>query len=293
MMYAQLAIVGGLVGMLGYGIADFLAKKAIDRIGNFKTLFYTQLFGLIFLIPYLIKDSSLPIFSILNILYVLFFGVANAIGYLMLYKSFEVGKMSIVSPISASYAILTAIISFLLFGETFSTMKIVAIASVSIGIIFCSTNFADIKRGFGYKDISKGVPQALLFFLIAGTTVPLWQKFISGDGWFIWVVLARLITSVFLFIYMLAIKHKQIIIKGKSIVTWLIFVSLFEAAAYFGSSWGLHSAVNATSIVASITSAYPLPTILLAHMFLKERVAFNQYLGIAIIIGGLVLIPFV
>jgi len=52
------AIVGGLVGMLGYGVSDFIAKKSIDKIGNLKTLFYTQLFGVLFLLFYFIKDVS-------------------------------------------------------------------------------------------------------------------------------------------------------------------------------------------------------------------------------------------
>ena len=49
-----IAIVGGLLGMLGYGISDFVAKKAIDKIGNLKTLFlhttnWSSFLGYIFL----------------------------------------------------------------------------------------------------------------------------------------------------------------------------------------------------------------------------------------------------
>ncbi|MFN2571957.1 MAG: hydantoinase B/oxoprolinase family protein, partial [Gemmatimonadales bacterium] len=41
------AITAGLLGMLGWGCADFFAKKTIDKIGDLPTLFWGQLLGLI------------------------------------------------------------------------------------------------------------------------------------------------------------------------------------------------------------------------------------------------------
>ena len=187
--------------MLGYGISDFLAKKAIDKIGNLKTLFYAQLFGVIFLLFYLIKDFSMPAFNLKSVISIFLFGVFNTVGYLALYKSFEVGKLSIVSPISSSYIILAAIISYFFFGETFSHLKIASLVLVIIGIILTATDFGGLKNGFDKKDLAKGVPEALLVFIIFGIYAPFWDKFLEGSGWIVWVILVRLVLAFILFVY--------------------------------------------------------------------------------------------
>jgi drug/metabolite transporter (DMT)-like permease len=288
-----IAIVGGLVGMLGYGISDFIAKKSIDKIGNLKTLFYTQLFGVFFLLFYFIKDISVPVFDFKNVVSILLFGFFNTIGYLALYRAFEKGKLSIVSPISSSYAILAAVVSFLFFGETFSQIKIITLFLIILGILLTATDLNSLKSGLGRKDLSKGVPEALLVLLVFGIYVPFWDKFLSGPGWVVWVILVRLVLAFILLIYQCVIKKDNLKFSGKNLIYLLLFTSLFEAIGSFGSSWGYHSSVSTTSIVTAITSTYPFITALLAFTFLKERLAINQYAGIAIIILGLALSPFV
>jgi hypothetical protein len=39
------ALVAGLGGMLGWGFADFFAKKTIDKIGDLPSLVWAHLFG--------------------------------------------------------------------------------------------------------------------------------------------------------------------------------------------------------------------------------------------------------
>lgn len=288
-----IALVGGLLGMLGYGISDFVAKKAIDKIGNLKTLFYTQLIGALFLFIYFFKDRSIPSFDLKNIISILLFGFFNMVGYLALYKSFEVGKLSIVSPISSSYVILASVISFLFFGETFTSLKIITLVLIICGIILTALDIKGIRNGLNWRDLSKGVPEALLMFLIFGIYVPFWDKFLEGSGWVIWVILVRIILAIFLIIYRKVIQKKDLSINGKSLFYLLIFIAFFEALASFGSSWGYHASSNTTSIVTAVSSAYPLITATLAFIFLKERLAKYQYVGIALIILGLAISPFV
>lgn len=288
-----IAIVGGLLGMLGYGISDFVAKKAIDKIGDFRTLFYTQLIGALFLVLYFFNDRSIPSFDLKNIISILLFGFFNMVGYLALYKSFEVGKLSIVSPISSSYVILASLVSFLFFGETFTSLKIITLVLIICGIILTALDIKGIRDGLNLRDLSKGVPEALLVFLIFGIYVPFWDKFLEGSGWVIWVILVRIMLAFFLVIYRKVIQKKDLGISGKGLIYLLIFVAFFEALGSFGSSWGYHASFNSTSIVTAITSTYPLITATLAFIFLKERLAKYQYLGIGLIILGLAISPFV
>ena len=290
-----IALFGGLAGMVGYGVADFLAKKTIDKLGSRKTLFYSQLVGFLFIALYLFKDSSLPIISFKNVIYISLFGIFFALGYLSLYKAFEIGKISIVSPISSSFILLTAGVSFLFFGEPFSNLKIISVALVGLGIILIAINLKEFQKGFSWSSVSKGLPQALLAFLIFGLYFPFWDKFIEGPGWAVWTILARVPLIFFLFFSMGLSKKEslKLDIKQKSLIYLLVFIAFFEALAGLSNSWAFNASAGTTSVVVAATATYPLVTILLAHLFLQERLAKNQYVGIGLIMGGLILMPFV
>lgn len=282
-----IAILAGLMGMIGFGISDFVAKKTIDKIGNIKTLFYAQLFGAIILLFYLIKDPSFPIFNLKNVLSIVIFGFFNTLGYLSLYRAFEKGKLSVVSPISSSSTILTAVVSFFFLGEKFSQFKIVTLIIIILGIILTAIDLKSFRRDIKSKNLSKGVPDALMVLLIFGVYVPFWAKFIAEPGWAIWVILVRVILCLFLLTYQLLLLKSDLRFNGLKMLYLLVLVSIFEALGSLGSSWGYHSSIGNTSIISALVSTYPLMTAILAFTFLKERLAVNQYFGIALIILGL------
>lgn len=286
-----IAIVGGLVATFGFGLSDFFAKKTIDKIGSVKTLLYTQLVGSFFLITYFLIDSSVPEFSPINVLYLFFFAIFNMVGYLALYQAFEKGKVSVVCPISASYPLLAAIVSFLFFGETFGWLKVMALFLVIVGIILASIDLGDIKKKAGLGALSKGVPEAMVVFVIFGIYNPFWDRFLSTGGWIFWVILIRIILFVLLVIF-IKFKKTGMGVSGGSIWIWLLIISLFEAVATFGNTWGLHASVNTTSIVAALTSTYPVVVAIMAYAFLKEKLKVNQYLGMVLILAGVLILPF-
>ena len=88
-----IAFLGGILGMLGYGSADFLAKKVIDSLGVLRSLFFTQLITSVFLCLFLLADAGLPVFSTANFLWLAGFALIDTLGYLCLYRAFQVGKI--------------------------------------------------------------------------------------------------------------------------------------------------------------------------------------------------------
>src|SRR6202007_1059998 len=107
-------------------------------MGTLRTMLYMQLFGFILLtmaLPWLggwghLADGSgwQPwAWGILA-------GSVNAVSTLSLYRSFEVGKMAVVAPLSASYPVLTVLLS-LLSGEHLRAARAVGIACTLLGVI--------------------------------------------------------------------------------------------------------------------------------------------------------------
>src|SRR5262245_7866014 len=116
------AVLAGLGGMLGWGLADFFAKKTIDKVGDVVSLAWGHVFGTIALIItatykwYESKPISLP--SNLNSWFALLaFGVGQAVVYLLVYKGFGKGQVGILSPIFATFSGLTAILSIMILRE--------------------------------------------------------------------------------------------------------------------------------------------------------------------------------
>src|SRR5258707_7342606 len=121
-----MGILLGVLTALTWGGSDFLARFATHRMGTLRAMLYMQLLGFILLtiaLPWLggwghLADGSgwQPwAWGILA-------GSVNAVSTLSLYRSFEIGKMAVVAPLSASYPVLSVSLS-LLSGERLSVPR--------------------------------------------------------------------------------------------------------------------------------------------------------------------------
>jgi drug/metabolite transporter (DMT)-like permease len=108
-----MGILLGLLTALSWGSSDFLARFATRKIGTFRAMWYMQLTGLLLLsvaLHWLGSWGSLVSFAWRPWAWGICAGVLNAGATLALYRSFEIGKLSIVAPISASYPALTIVL---------------------------------------------------------------------------------------------------------------------------------------------------------------------------------------
>src|SRR5258708_19919050 len=112
-----MGILLGLLTALSWGSSDFLARFTTRRIGSLRTTLYMQLVGLVLLtifLPrlggwgHLFDGSGWQPWA-----WGALAGVLNTFSTLALYRSFEIGKLSVVAPLSASSPVLTMVLSAL------------------------------------------------------------------------------------------------------------------------------------------------------------------------------------
>src|SRR5258706_9392782 len=103
-----IAVLAGLGGMLGWGLADFFAKKTIDQIGDIASLAWAHIFGtlvifgvILYKVIFLNYKIGIP-HNPHTWLILLFFGVLQATVYYFVYKGFGKGQVSLLSPVFAS-----------------------------------------------------------------------------------------------------------------------------------------------------------------------------------------------
>ncbi len=288
-----IAIFAGLGGMLGWGLADFFAKKTIDKIGDVVTLFWSQLFGIVpLLILFLLQPSTLSL-STSGWLYLLILGVTSGLSYIPTYVAFGKGKVSLLSPIFASYSVAVALYSALIFGEVIPFSRIIAFIIVFVGILLINGDprsflfFLPKYKPSEDKKVS-GLKEIIWAVVIYSAWLVALDQFISGKSWILCLLIIRILSAISLFFYSRATK-RQLLFRDKGVWKFLIIIGIFDVAAYASITYGF-SATSFTSIVALLSAAFSLPTILLARVFLKEKATRLQTVGSLIIIIGVILV---
>ncbi len=289
-------ILWGFLSMLGWGIADFLAAKATRKIGFVLTLLWVNIVAFVILsIYFLMNFSSFDINHIQKFLFdliiVSFLGI---IGSLSFFKGLKGGQVSLVSPLGSSFVLIVVILSMVFLKEALQVNQIIAITLIISGIIMTSVNlkeFPIFKKMVAFIGVKEGIVAMLswgfAFFLI----VPA----VRSLGWFLPLFITKLFAILFLVIFIIVDKryndiNKQFFIESFQfpIVAILLLIGFWDTLAYIGYNFGIIRGY--VSIVAPIAASYPLLTVILAKIFLKEKLALNQIIGILGTITGLILI---
>jgi len=287
-----IAIFAGLGGMLGWGLADFFAKKTIDQIGDVVTLTWGHVFGTIGLVivavgAFFVQGHAIQVPSNLDIwLGLAFFGVLQAIVYLLVYRGFGKGQLALLNPVFASYSGIVALISILFFGEVLHIGLLISLVIVFSGILLLNIDPGSFTTGRvnflkvpGFSEVA-GAAVLATFWTIG------WDRFVLDHDWLSYAAWMYLFMSIFLLGYVF-IRHTKLNVVTKPLWKYVILIGFCEMGAYVLISWG-YATTNHTSIVALLSGAFSLPTILLARLFLKEKTTKVQLVGSLVIIAGLI-----
>lgn len=289
-----IAILAGLGGMFGWGLADFFAKKTIDQVGDTVSLAWGHLFGTIVLFVMALyqfglrgQTVSLPD-SFLVWSGVIFFGILQATVYYFVYKSFGKGQVGLLSPVFASFSGFVAVVSIVILGELVTGSLLLGLAILFAGIVLINLDvkalrsrrlrFAQIP---GFKEVGFATLLAILWTLF-------WDRFVGGKDWLVYTFYMYASMTVAIFIIAIATRVNLFVVTPK-IWKFLFLIGLTEVIAYLAITWG-YGATTRTSVVALLSGAFSLPTIILARMFLKEKITLVQTVGSLVIILGIMLL---
>jgi drug/metabolite transporter (DMT)-like permease len=230
-------------------------------------------------------------FSLNEWLGFVFFGSLQTIVYYFAYKAFEKGEVSILSPIFASFAGFVALFSILLFGEVVHGSFVLALLIIFGGIILINLDVQSLKSSKIRLKGVKGLREILIATALATIWTLGWSKFSVNQDWMVYT------TFMFIFMTLSAlviayITKTSILVKNRAAWKFLLLIGLGEVVGYLAITTG-YSSTTHTSIVAVLSGASSLPTILLARIFLKERITVVQTVASAIIILGIMVLAFV
>jgi drug/metabolite transporter (DMT)-like permease len=292
-----LDILLGISAAFGWGVADFSARFAARRIGAFRTLMLMQFFGFTALSIFLWLTGSfsraLPS-GWIPWAFAVIAGLLNTLAGFCLYRSFEVGLISIAGPVSSSYPALTVALA-LASGERIHTLRATGLAITFAGMILAAITFApdethavDPRTHHAHAHLSKGVALAIaasigygfMFWWLGFHVVPLVGSEIS-----VWVIRA----TTFCALLLIGLPSGQARPLPRGNVWWLLFVTgLMDTSAFVANNAGLGS--GHIAVVSVLASLYGAVTVLLSRIFLREPMERSQWVGIGLIFTGVVLV---
>lgn len=284
-MNIPLGIIFGIIAMVGWGTADFFVVKAVRKTNVFKTFIWSQIIGAVLLFLIFLIFFRLPIFSLATIGIILIASFLYTIAYLAFYKGLQMSKVSIISPVAACWAVVTVILSLIFLGETLTTLKSIGVGLAILGAVLVSFRLHDLLN-LKLKNLAVGVEYAIIALLGWGVYFVFIDVLVNEFSWFLPMLFIKMVSVFYLLAYSGA--KKENILFPKNVALFIILIGVLEVVAYL--CYGIGVTSEHTAIVAPIGAAFPMVTIILARIFLKETLEINQKIGIISVLSGLILL---
>ena len=280
-----MGVVLALLAAGAYGAADFFGGVATRRSPVFAVTVVSQLGGLLFLLmilPFVPGHVSARAFE-----YGAAAGVCGGAGIALLYHALSIGKMGVVSPITAVLAAAFPVMAGVLHGEHLRNWQLagIGIALLAVVLISMTSEPADNAAGRVLEFSTKGVREAIASGVILGGFLILLAHSGTTAGLYP-LVSARLASTVVLVAVALIVRSS--IKPAAGALPSLLGIGVLDMAAnalYVAATYSGY-----LSIAAVLTSLYPASTVLLARILLGERLGGLQKAGVVLALAGVALI---
>ena len=223
-------------------------------------------------------------------------GIIGVTSAAALYRALALGPIAVVSPVVASYSALAVVLIVVILGERLTAGQGAAIAVTFVGVVIASTDFGEVRRTLGRPStlaplatqgpLPLGVRYGLvatLGFAVWGVLYAMAVRATDGLGM---ILPLRVFSVLLLIVYVLVRRPSFAPLRDRRALILIVIVGVLDTGANVLLSLGIASGF--ASFVMTGSGAYPLIPALLAIAVLRERLAPNQYVGVAVLVAGLV-----
>jgi drug/metabolite transporter (DMT)-like permease len=207
-------------------------------------------------------------------------GLAGLVGLSAIYRGMAIGVVSVVSTIAATGPVVPIVVGLVL-GERPSVLQFAGIALTLVGIALLAFD----RRPQSGGKLLPGVGLALLAALAFGIFLVAIRYASRPDP--LWGVLATRSGSV-LALLMLGLAFRSRIKVPRADMLPLFAVGVLDVGA--DVFFALATTIGLLTIVSILSSLYPVATVILARVVLKERMVRLQQIGIGLALAGVLLI---
>ncbi|MGH2498841.1 MAG: DMT family transporter [Candidatus Limnocylindria bacterium] len=269
---------------LGWGIADYSAALSSRRIGVFWTMLGMQVVGTLAYAAALLALGRWPALSLAQLPYAVALAVLGFLALLVFYRALALGPIAVVSPIAGAYLAVAILLIVAFLGERLSLAQTGAVGLTFAGVVLASTDLRTLAATVGRP--LPGVGLAVLAMLGFGAWAALLAQATRVQDGLATVLLLRVASVVILAALALGLRSALPARRDGAVLALVVTVGLFDTLANVLYVLGVQS--GHATIVATGSGVYPVVPALLAITVLGERLAPNQYAGVALLVAGLV-----
>jgi drug/metabolite transporter (DMT)-like permease len=281
----HVGMVFGILAAVSWGLGDFLITRLTRRVGTYPALLAIQALSLLgWLIVLAARPGHAPMDAALWGL-VLGTALCHVLGLVFTYRAFEIGTLSLVSPISSGFAVVTALLA-LASGEHPPVLTLLGALALVIGVVLAtgSAHQGPVKLA--------GVPEAIASALAFGTMFWLFYFFVQPRLGYAWpLVLLKVLATGASWIQLRS-RREETVSAGpwRTPTTWWIALGAAGADTVAWLAYIMGTATAYATVVTALASLFSVVTVILAWRFLRERLARHQWAGVAIILVGILLV---
>jgi drug/metabolite transporter (DMT)-like permease len=271
-----------LASAASWGISDFLGGVQTRRLPVLGVLAISQPAGLL-LIALLIPLMGADSISAGKLAIACLAGAASLGGLAAFYSAMAMGTVSVVAPIAALGVVVPVVVG-LAIGDSPTAIQLIGLAPAIAGVVILS-----YEEKPEHPETAKAARLSIVLAVLAGLGFGIFFTGLDAaaedrPGWAILAVRVGGVTTV---LAALLIARPRLAGVGAA---WpvLVVIGAFDVRA--NALFAIASTKGVLPVVAVGGSMYPAFTVALAHAVLGERLATLQWTGVALALGGVVMI---
>jgi drug/metabolite transporter (DMT)-like permease len=194
----------------------------------------------------------------------------------------------VVAPIAYTYPAVTTVLSIIALGAFVSSVRVLAIAGIIVGVILLSTRLSELRKylsGRGNANLTAGVGSAMgssLFFGIVyvgiGYAAPSVSIVVPS-------LILRMVATTAGFL-LAPILHQKIRPSRLAFSNTILVMGVLEAVGFLGFTYGISTTVGSLPVVAALSGMGGAVATSYGLAFLKERLEPNQVIGVLLSLLG-------
>ena len=280
----------GLGAAIFWGLADLFAAFSGRRVGVAATVLLSQVAAAV-AISVVVLASGHDLDRVAEVAgWLIPVAAVTAVAYVSLYRALELGPIALVSPLLASYAVIPVLLAVIFLDESLGSIEITGAAVTIVGAVVTSADVRSLRTGTRVR--SAALPWALASTVLFGTAAYALAWSAKRVGWLTSLWLVRTSTAlVFVVAAVVAFAVMRPALRGTLSTRAVALCALLGLADLAGTiSYSRGSEVGLVSIVTAVSATYPLIPVFGGIALLDERPAINHYVGVAMVIAGLLLL---
>jgi len=270
-------IVFGLFAAVSWGAGDFGGGLGGRRNTVVVLVLATQLVGMLAALALAVVRAE-PVPAPVDLAWSAVSGVLGAIGIMALYRGLAVGRMGVVAPVTGVLAATVPVVVGIVLEGLPPPIVVAGIAAAVIAVVL-------VSRVQGEAGTQSGLDLALVGGLGIGlfnvTLTRVDDALVFGP-----LTVARLTSAAVILVALVALRRRPVI--PSRLAPAVVAIGLLDMAGNAGFLLAEHT--GSLAVASVLSSLYPVTTVVLAALLLRERVTRDHAFGIVLALAAIALI---